>query len=98
MARKYRVKKPHKTYGTPSYILLKSKMEEGEKMTESLFKEILAKNIPNMGIDMDMKLRGPQTGTIPKGLHLDTSNCRKSKMRILKAIGKKTVVKYKQTS
>lgn len=51
-----------------------------------------------MGIDMDMKLRGPQTGTTPKGLHLDTSNCQKSKMRILKATGKKTVVKYKQTS
>ena len=38
MARKYRVKKPHKTYGTPSYILLKSKMEEGEKMTVYLKK------------------------------------------------------------
>ena len=73
-------------------------MEEGEKMTESLFKEIMAKNIPNMEIDMDMKLRGPQTGTTPKGLHLDTSNCQKSKMRILKATGEKTVVKCKQTS
>ena len=72
--------------------------EREERGTESLFKEILAKNIPNMGIDMDMKLRGPQTGTTPKGLHLDTSNCQKSKMRILKATGKKTVVKYKQTS
>ena len=73
-------------------------MEEGEKMTESLFKEIMAKNIPNMEIDMDMKLRGPQTGTTPKGIHLDTSNFQKSKVRILKATGEKTVVKCKQTS
>ena len=48
------------------YIIEVQDGEEREKMAESLFKEIMAKNMPNMARDMDMKLKGPQTGTTPK--------------------------------
>lgn len=71
-----------------------TKGEEKEKGADSLFKEIIAENFPNLGRDINMLANQVQPKEIFTETHYNKTQ-KSDKKRNLKAAGEKKLVTYK---